>query len=372
MYSILRSGNYLLFNIKTADRGRINYIDTSVLLKEASFYMRSFYFDSLSNTWMSLFFKVVRFCSVAFRGWMLMLLGGLCFLSAEATPVSENGSSSVETRPSDTEGVRVDFFAGVDFNYRDQFHNQIYELLINLTPGVKWYMGHHWQLAAQALVPVCNDYGERYKKVRLSMATLSKEWNWNRRFFVKASGGLFGSERYGVDLKALWTVAPWLALDAQTGLTGFCSMAVDWECSRMERFTALAGVRVYLESVNTEFRARGGRFLYKDIGAQGEAMRHFRHCTVGVYAQYTDLAKDNYGFKIVMMIPPYQRSRRKVRFRTASNFRFTYNQQCDPMGAKMYTTDPEENEREGWFDRSQLDWGANRMQPDFKRKGGKE
>lgn len=28
--------------------------------------------------------------------------------------------------------------------------------------------------------------------------------------------------------------------------------------------------------------------------------------------------------------------------------------------AKMYTTDPEENEREGNFDRNLLQWGANR------------
>lgn len=32
------------------------------------------------------------------------------------------------------------------------------------------------------------------------------------------------------------------ALDAQMGVTGFCSMAVDWECSKMERVTGQAGV----------------------------------------------------------------------------------------------------------------------------------
>ena len=35
---------------------------------------------------------------------------------------------------------------------------------------------------------------------------------------------------------------------------------------------------------------------------------------------------------------------------------------------------PEENEREGWFDRSRSDWGANGMTPDFtvRQKGGTE
>lgn len=149
-------------------------------------------------------------------------------------------------------------------------------------------------------------------------------------------------------------------------------MAVDWECSKMERVSALAGVRVYLEKVNTEFRVRGGRFLYEDYGAQGEAMRHFKHCTVGLYAQYSDKGKENMGFKVVMMIPPYKWSGRKVRFRPASSFRFTYNHEGDAYSARMYTTDPEENEREGWFNRERLDWGANRMAPDFIIKAGRK
>ena len=31
----------------------------------------------------------------------------------------------------------------------------------------------------------------------------------------------------------------------------------------------------------------------------------------------------------------------------------------------MYKTDPEENERDGWFDRDLLEWGSHTMAPDF-------
>ena len=263
---------------------------------------------------------------------------------------------------------------GAELHYRDIFHNKIYEVLVNLTPGVKWYMGNRWQLAGQVIVPVYNDYGDRYKKVRLNMAVLSKEWDWHRKHFLKVSGGLFAMERYGLDVKWMYAATDWLALDAPAGWSGFWSMSAGWGCRPVERLTALAGVRAYLNGVNTEFRVRGGRFLYEDCGVQGEAMRHFRHCTVGVFAQYTDKGKENFGFKVVMMIPPYKRSNRKVRFRPASNFRLTYNQEADAYAGKMYTTDPEENEREGWFDRSRSDWGANGMTPDFtvRQKGGTE
>ena len=49
---------------------------------------------------------------------------------------------------------QVDFFMGVDLNYRDLTHNKVYEVLINLTPGVKWNMGKQWQVAAQSPNPV--------------------------------------------------------------------------------------------------------------------------------------------------------------------------------------------------------------------------
>lgn len=241
---------------------------------------------------------------------------------------------------------------------------------MNLTPGLKWHIGNRWQLAGQAIIPVYNDYGDRYKKVRLSMAVLSKEWDWNGSQFLKVSGGLFGRERYGLDVKWMYPINRWLALDAQVGVTGFCSMAVDWECSKMERVTGQAGVNVYLEKVNTEFRLHGGRYLYEDYGVTAEAMRHFKHCTVGLYAQYSDQGKENGGFKVIMMIPPYKRKARKVMVRPASNFRLTYDIQGQPYAVKMYTTDPEENEREGHYDRNRLQWGANRMEPDFTNKEG--
>ena len=271
----------------------------------------------------------------------------------------------VQAQPAIPAG-QVDVFMGVDFNYRDLLHNgRVYDLLINLTPGIKWNMGKGWQTAAQAFIPVVNQYGDRYKKVRLTMAVLSKEMHFRSRWYLKASGGLFGMERYGLDLKGMYVVNSWLALEAQAGWTGYCSMAAGWEASLPKRLTALAGADFYLSKWNTQFRMRGGRFVYEDYGAIVEIMRHFNHCTVGVYGEYSDKGGKNAGFKVVMMIPPYKRHRRKVNFRPASNFRLTYSLEGDAYANKMYMTDPEENEREGWFDRNALKWGSNTMEPDF-------
>ena len=69
---------------------------------------------------------------------------------------------------------QVDIFMGVDFNYRDLIYNgRVYELLINLTPAVKWNMGKGWQAAAQALVPIVNHYGD----VSVSATTYNRNHN---------------------------------------------------------------------------------------------------------------------------------------------------------------------------------------------------
>ena len=265
----------------------------------------------------------------------------------------------------------VDFFVGVDLRYRDIYFNKVYDWLINLTPGVKWHIGRQWQVAAQALIPVVNDYGERYKKVRINLAALSKELYVGQRGFVKVSGGWFTQERYGLDAKGFWIVNSWLGLEAQAGLTGYLSMAgPEWEASKPQRITALAGADVYLPPWHTQFRLRGGRFLYEDYGVVGDVMRHFKHCSVGLYGEYSDKGGKNGGFKVVVMLPPYRRTRHKVNFRPASCFQQVYNYGSNGYQNVMYKTDPEENEREGWFDRQRMPWGSNTMAPDFTEKGG--
>ncbi len=278
---------------------------------------------------------------------------------------------TVFSQPSIPKG-QVDIFVGVDFNYQDIWWRRVYDLLINLTPGVKWNMGKGWQAAAQVLVPVYNDYGDRYKKVRLNVVALSKEMYLNERTALKVSGGWFSHERYGIDVKGMWGVNDWLALELQTGLTGHCSMADGWEASKMGRWTGLAGADFYIHRYNTQIRMNGGRYIYADYGGRLEIMRHFKHCTVSIYGEYNEIVKENGGFKIVMMLPPYKRSRHKVNFRPASNFRLTYNRGSDAYAGKMYRTDPEENEREGWFSTEAFLWGRNVNQRDFTEKGKEE
>lgn len=267
----------------------------------------------------------------------------------------------------------VDIFMGVDLNYRDiYFNGRVFDFLIHLTPGVKWYPGQGWEVSAQAYIPVVNQYGHDYKYVRLRNAAVSKQFAVGNRFKMKLSGGLFDRDAYGLDFKGLFIINKWLALTGQVGFSGFWMMAPKVEFGNMTELTFQLGPEFYITRYNTGFWIRGGRYLYGDYGFRAEAFRHFKHVSVGVYATYSDKLKEDAGFKVVVMLPPYKRKDRTVNFRPASNFRLTYSTQARPYANKMYNTDPEENERSGWFDHELLPWGQSTMPADFEVKENKK
>lgn len=268
---------------------------------------------------------------------------------------------------SSSKAGEVDIFMGLDFNCRDiYFNNRVFDVLVNLTPGVRWNMGHRWEASLQLYVPVINQYGDYYKRIRPRVVTLSKQLALTSKWKMKVTGGIFTADSYGLDVKTMYVFNPWLAASAQFGLTGYLSMAYGWKASPTEKFTFMVGPEFYLSRWNTQMWLRGGRWLYGDYGGEAEIMRHFRHCSVGVYGSYSMKWKENAGFKVIIMLPPYKRVRRRVNFRPADDFRFNYAVQATYYGMRRYFTDAEENERTGWFDRDLVPWGTDLMEPDFK------
>lgn len=261
----------------------------------------------------------------------------------------------------------VDIFAGLEVSYRDILYNdRPMDFLIHLTPGVKWNLGKRWEIAAAAGIPIINQYGENSKYVIIQAASISKQIGIGKHWRTRFSGGVFTRNRYGFDIKTQYELKPWLALDAEIGLTGNLIMQKHWEASPMTRFTFLVGPDFWLDRWATQLMAKGGRFVYGDYGAVAEAYRHFKHTSVGLFAQYSNVGKSSAGFKIIIMIPPYKRSCRRVHFRPANNFRLTFSSESNSMNNVMYRTEPEQNERQGWFDRDLLPWGPDTMPPDFK------
>ena len=258
----------------------------------------------------------------------------------------------------------IDFFSGLNFSFRDMNFYTQYEYLLQITPGFKWNMGHHWQLAGQAVIPILNHYGDDYKYVQVNALNISKELHI-KSLYLKTTAGVFSQNRYGVDLKAFLPLCDWFALEGQAGFVGVMVINPVWWCGSMNTFVWTAGGDIYLSKWNTQFRGVIGKYLFGDFGLEAEAMRHFNHTTVSVYGQWNDIQGFDAGFRFVIALPPYHRTHRKVNIRPASNYRVSYSVMYHPITNSYYHTDPEENERDGWFSRDLLHWGSHTMQPDF-------
>ena len=284
--------------------------------------------------------------------------------------------------------MSIDIFSGAVFSFRDISYDRQYDLYISLTPGFKWHFGDHWQVAGQMYVDILdqfnNPYYDRYYNrsgniFHLGMLDVSKEFKLGG-LYCKASAGFFSEARYGVDLKLFLPVTKWFAFEAQGGCTGLFSTAGGWGFSPMQRFAGTIGGDIYLSHSNTQLRGVIGSYLYRDFGAEIEAIRHFRHTSVSLYANWNNLSTrsaeglsgvnvvpDHFdgGFRVVVMLPPYHRKQRMVNIRPASNFYMPYSIMNHEWTNRMYYTDPEENMRDGWFSRDLLDWGSHTMEPDF-------
>ena len=258
----------------------------------------------------------------------------------------------------------LDIFSGLDFNFRDINYITQYELLVRVTPGFKWDMGNHWQLAGQVYIPVINQFDEEFDYIQPNIFNLSKEFCL-KNLYLKTSAGLFSMNRYGLDVKAFLPIREWFAFEGQLGYTGFMLIRPYWEISPPNRFSCLLGGDIYLSQWNTQVRCVGGRYLYRDYGGEVEIMRHFNHTSVSLYGRWNNYEGLDAGFRVIIAIPPYHRKHRAVNIRPASNFRMAYAVMYHPYTNKMYRTDPEENERDGWFSRDLLHWGSHTMQPDF-------
>jgi len=271
-----------------------------------------------------------------------------------------------------TQDSKLELFTGADLLYRNiTFRKRMYEVSVSLSPAVKWHPGPGWTVQTQCLVPLYNEYGDYYGRVRFNTANVSKEFRLGGSNCVKLSSGLFTNQRFGVDAKWEWAVAQWMALELQAGLTGYYEQrGMDWDFSPMRRITGQGQIKFYSDRWQSELRLVAGRYIFEDYAFRVEWLRHFNNfVTFGAALQRTkghsiqrgdsDTYYINGLGKIIFMLPCQGKPGAKVRSRLASNWRVTYNSEADASAARLYQTDCEENERQGNFEFSTWGFGRN-------------
>lgn len=245
---------------------------------------------------------------------------------------------------------KVDIFSGVALQYNDDQPGQVYQARLDITPGFKWRLPHNASLAGQISIPLYNDYGKRYNKVRPSMLVFAKEMNYYNWAYIKWSAGLFSHERYGLDAQMLCPIFDWLAIEGQASATGIMTFHDGYKRETyVNRLSAVGGLSGYWHQEDIQVRVLAGRFLYEDIGARAEIWKHYKHCSIGAYALSSD-GDIGGGFKIVVRIPQAKKNLgRGVVLRPASNFNLDNRIHTGDNSCQMVRVDPEYNEQDGHF-----------------------
>jgi len=230
--------------------------------------------------------------------------------------------------------------------------NQVYQSLWQLGPALEVSLWKGMKFTYQVQIPIYNDgYASRESKVHPGFVTLSQRfrdpWKWN--IFGKATVGVFSGSRYGGALElAYYFPNERFSIDTQLGMLGLCYwngfvLHYDRDLNFYWNFAA----NYYNPSLRTQFTLRAQHFLYGDYGVKYEMIRHFKRCSVGLYAEkgfasYMDL---NVGFRFQIALPPFSQKRRGYipKISTSSHIGMSYNANNEQVYYKEYRTESSDN-----------------------------
>lgn len=228
---------------------------------------------------------------------------------------------------------------------------QIYQVLVNLNPTVEMYLWPGSKLTAQLKVPLYNDgYGTYESKIHPGFLTLSQRFRlpWYE-VRGKFTVGYFNSDRYGADLQLNVPMPDSrFMVHARAGVVGigyWSGMKLHFDTD-LNKVYSLGG-SFFWPQYNTQFTLTAQKWLLGDKGLKFEAMTHFRHFSVGLFAmKATDKgASANGGFRFQLALPPYARKKVHpyVNFGTSNQMGLIYNAGNERYYYKEYKAEASDN-----------------------------
>jgi hypothetical protein len=198
------------------------------------------------------------------------------------------------------------------------------------------------------VIPVYNDgYGRLEEVVHPGHLTVSQSFRLPYNIFGKLTAGLFNASQYGVDLDMAYRFPDErFSLLARVGATGngFWD-AFTYHYDPTITFTWSLGGSFYWPLYNTQFNLKVERYLQKEVGAKFEVIRHFRYCSIGLYAMKAKGININGGWRFQVALPPYKYKRTKhwPRVMLSRNFGILYNAGNEQQYYKQYKAEASDN-----------------------------
>ncbi|MCR4860581.1 MAG: hypothetical protein K5910_07960 [Bacteroidales bacterium] len=231
---------------------------------------------------------------------------------------------------------------------------QVYQSLWVLSPAVEVSLWPGMKFSYQLQIPVINDgYARKEGMVHPGIITLSQRfrdpWGWNVN--GKLTLGRFSNRRYGAALEAAYYFPnERFSVDGRLAVLDLCDdygMVLKPNSSFDFRFFWNVAANYYCPALQTQFTVRAERYLIRDIGFKYEMIRHFRHCSVGLYAMkgIDKAAHPNAGFRFQISLPPYRMKRHGYipRISTSGQMGISYNANNEQYYYKEFRTEASDN-----------------------------
>lgn len=247
---------------------------------------------------------------------------------------------------------KVDITIYPQVSLKNLIINQVYQSLWQLSPAVEVSLWKGMKFTYQVQIPIYNDgYGSLESKVHPGFVTLSQRfrdpWKWN--VFGKATIGTFSGLRYGGALElAYYFPNERFSVDTQMGMLGmyYWNGFVLHYDRDLNFYWNFAG-NYYNPSLRTQFTLRVQHFLNDDYGVKYEMIRHFKSCSVGLYAEkgFASSQDLNVGFRLQIALPPFSMKRHGYipKITTSSHIGMTYNANNEQTYYKEYRTEASDN-----------------------------
>lgn len=228
---------------------------------------------------------------------------------------------------------------------------QVYQTLWVVAPTLDAHLWQGGRFSAQMKFPVHNSgFGARESRIHPSMITLSQSFRvpCNVNLFGKFTMGAFSNSHYGAALELFYPFPnERFSVDSQAGWLGLYYWdGFTLHMGRELSFYWNVAANYYWPKTSTQFTLRLQKFLADDYGIKYEMIRHFRHCSIGFYAEkgfYSD-THTNGGFRFAVTLPPYMMKRyRNLPKVTAGSMSMTYNANNEQFWYKEYKTEAGDN-----------------------------
>lgn len=267
-----------------------------------------------------------------------------------ATSRVKSWSKIKDERPVNSTFGKVDIVVYPQISIMNLVINQVYQSLWQISPAVEVSLWKGAKFSYQVKIPLFNDgYGTTENVIHPGMITLSQRfrdpWGWN--ITGRVVGGVFNNSRCGIalDMKYVFPNERF-SVDAQFGMLGvyyWKDWVLHFDTTYRPRWS-VAG-NFYWPQAKTQFTLRAQQFLYGEIGAKFEMVRHFRYCSIGFYAEKAPYAHTNGGFRFQIAMPPYRHPRqgRLPRLTTSGQMGLVYNANNERYYYKEYRMEASDN-----------------------------